>query len=128
MDNSLIVGFNLLKISFMTDFTFLSIPNKESSALSRRPASSYNYGSLLLKPTELSLMDNLVVINHFVILEAYGKLNPIDPPLHCAPLAHHMACLHLSPPWWLRQVNHCDGEFLLAYPWTQSRFAMRDYS
>jgi hypothetical protein len=34
-------------------------------------------GSLSLNPTELSLIDNLVVINHFIILETYGEFSSI---------------------------------------------------
>jgi hypothetical protein len=39
-------------------------------------------GSLSLNPTDLSLVDNLVVINHFIVLETYGEFCPFDPSLH----------------------------------------------
>jgi hypothetical protein len=38
-------------------------------------------GSLSLNPTELFLVDNLVVINHFIVLETNGKFHPFDPSL-----------------------------------------------
>jgi hypothetical protein len=69
MDDFLFVGFNLFNL----------IKNcQQYPAVMRHQAM---IGSLSLNPTELSLVDNLVVINHFIILETNGKFHPFDPSL-----------------------------------------------
>jgi hypothetical protein len=63
-------------------------------------------GSLPLKPTELSLIDNHVVINHFINHETYGEFHPLDPPLrlcsfgpsHDTPSCHSSSMTSSSQP------------------------------
>jgi hypothetical protein len=55
-------------------------------------------GSLPLKPIELSLIDNLTVIKLSLYLEPMATLFQVGPPLHCAPLVHHVARLLVTPP------------------------------